>query len=300
MDDAALVGRVDGPCELLDQLHGRPDGLGPAVQPVLQRSPRHVFESEVGRSVLLTDLEDLDDIGVMQTGDRLGLSLEPLKALRAVPRVDGDHLQGDDPLQLLVLRLIDRSHPAPAQFAQEDVATDDRQPRGLGAGGCRVGCRRRHRRGRPARRPLGHRERAVPSSIGTVRIVGGGRRVGRPGWREAARLGRRWRRGLPPQGVHERWRPAMGAADGRRPNLERLLGFDRLGTSAALEQGDERVEELMECVGQQPGVGEAAGGVGFEAGQADRLEILWHLRIPLRQARRLPDRSTPPPAAAGR
>ena len=72
----------------------------------------------------------------------------------------------------------------------------------------------------------------------------------------------------------------MGAADDRRPNLERLLGFDRLGTSAALEQGDERVEELTKCVGQQPGVGEAAGGVGFEAGQADRLEILRHLRIP--------------------
>ncbi len=58
---------------------GRPSSRFLSVPPVT------IFEGEVGRSVLLTDLEDLDDIGVMQSGDRLGLGLEPHQVLGSRP-----------------------------------------------------------------------------------------------------------------------------------------------------------------------------------------------------------------------
>ena len=76
MHDAAEVGRVDGTHQDLDHLGGGPHGLGLALQPGREGAAGGELEGQVGPAVPLADLEDLDDVGVVEAGDHLGLGLE--------------------------------------------------------------------------------------------------------------------------------------------------------------------------------------------------------------------------------
>jgi hypothetical protein len=121
VQDAALVGVVDGPGHGLDQFRrltrcqrrvGEAPGEAAAV---------HELQREVGQAVVLADFEDLDDIRVLQAGDRLGLPAEAgqfLRELDARPH----HLQGHDALEPEMPRLVDDAHAAVAEDAQDLVA----------------------------------------------------------------------------------------------------------------------------------------------------------------------------------
>ena len=141
----------------------------------------------------------------------------------------------------------------------------------------------------PAAGPGGHRERAVPSSIGGGSRVVGGRMLGGPGCRVASRPAglagagswcvsgagaagagscrsvRSWAVGgwaLPPRGSTSVCARSAGNA---RPSYRRrsgFLGFDRLGALAALELGDERVEELAEHSATSPASARRREGSG--------------------------------------
>ena len=83
MDDAALVGGVHGPGQRLDQ-RGRLARAAAASPSSLlgQAAAVHELQREEGLAVVLADLVDLDDVGVLQAGDGLGLGAEAGQLLR--------------------------------------------------------------------------------------------------------------------------------------------------------------------------------------------------------------------------
>ncbi len=74
-------------------------------------------------SVMLTHVEDRDDVGVVQQGGGPGLALEPDQL--DVPRVpiERQHFHRHVPAEALLHGLVDHSHAAPAQFPEEAVVS---------------------------------------------------------------------------------------------------------------------------------------------------------------------------------
>jgi hypothetical protein len=148
VDDAALVGGVHGPGQGLDQPRRLVRRQGRAAQLLLQRPAGTELQREEGQALDLADLEDLHDVGVLQTRHRLGLGVEA-SALVLVGVVGAEHhLEGDDAVGLDLPGLVDDAHAAAAQLPQHLVAGDvdlvsrRRRPL-LRAQGGRVGHHRR-------------------------------------------------------------------------------------------------------------------------------------------------------------
>src|SRR5262249_10547691 len=80
VDDAALVRVVDGPGQRLHQPGRRAGRLRPGGGPLGQGAAVHVLEGQVGVAVVLADLVDLHDVGVLQAGP------PPRPPARAGPR----------------------------------------------------------------------------------------------------------------------------------------------------------------------------------------------------------------------
>jgi hypothetical protein len=90
VDDGALVGRVHGASQCLDEARRRAGRPGSAVEPLRQAAAGAVFQREVGQSVTLADLVHLDDVRVLQARDSLGLRPEALALSRigaGAPRI---------------------------------------------------------------------------------------------------------------------------------------------------------------------------------------------------------------------
>ncbi len=68
---------------------------------------------------MLANLVDLHDVGMLEPGDGLALPAEPRALGR--PRVGSrqDHLQGDNPGQPDLPCLVNNTHPAAAEDAQD-------------------------------------------------------------------------------------------------------------------------------------------------------------------------------------
>jgi hypothetical protein len=128
VDDAALVGRVHGPGQPLDQLRRPLRRPGRTVELAREAAAGDELQREVRPAVLLADLVDLYDVRVLQGGDRLGLAAETGQFFRTGVAAGQDHLQGYEPLELQVSSLVDHTHTATAQLAENLVAGDGRTP----------------------------------------------------------------------------------------------------------------------------------------------------------------------------
>ena len=118
MDDAGLMRCVQGVGERLHQLGCRALRLDRPIEAVGEAPAIEQLERDEEAAVGLAAVVDLDDIGVAEPGDRLGLHQEPLANLGVVVLARADHLQGDDPIQRAVPGLVDHPHPAAAQFGE--------------------------------------------------------------------------------------------------------------------------------------------------------------------------------------
>jgi hypothetical protein len=126
VDDAALVGVVDRAGQRLDQggRGGRRrdvggDGLRQgAAADVLQRVERSALRR--------ADLVDLDDVGVLELGDRLRLGAEADQRFGVGQIARQDHFQGDEPVELDLPGLVDDAHAAAAQLAEDLITANDR------------------------------------------------------------------------------------------------------------------------------------------------------------------------------
>jgi hypothetical protein len=71
---------------------------------------------------MFADFMNLDDVGMLQAGDGLGLGAEALEAGSAGVTAAEDHLERDLPAQSEVLGLVNDTHPSAAQFGEDLVS----------------------------------------------------------------------------------------------------------------------------------------------------------------------------------
>ena len=81
MDDTAQVRGVHGPRECFDQFGGRSRRLGFAAQHPVQAAAVNVLQRQKGTVVVFADFVDLDDVGMLQTGDGLRLDQEAARSV---------------------------------------------------------------------------------------------------------------------------------------------------------------------------------------------------------------------------
>jgi hypothetical protein len=74
---------------------------------------------------MLSELVDMDDIGVLQTGGRFDLNTEAAASLLIGRHLGQEHFQGGEPVRLRLAYLVDDAHPAPAQLSKDLVAFDE-------------------------------------------------------------------------------------------------------------------------------------------------------------------------------
>ena len=121
--DPGGMGRGQRPGHLADEGHqlrqgGTPGGERP------QRLPLDQLHDEEGLALVLVDVVDRADVGVVQGGGGAGLAPEPLQALGILGILLGQELQGDAAAEAGVLGLVDDPHAAAAQWLQDAVVGD--------------------------------------------------------------------------------------------------------------------------------------------------------------------------------
>ena len=86
----------------------------------------HKLQHQAGLAVVLADLVDLHDVGVLQAGRRLGLTPEAGQLLGVGLVAGSQQLQGHDPIQGHLPGLVDHTHSAAAQLRQEFITPGSR------------------------------------------------------------------------------------------------------------------------------------------------------------------------------
>ena len=150
MDDPAIVGHRHGARQGLDELGGRPGTRRALADPLVETASVDQLQREERQAVVLAGLVDLDDIGMRELGDGLGLGAESRQAHGTHVHPGEDHLQGDHALQTPVPGLVDHAHAAAPEFLQDVVtrhghvpyrrgACPDRAVRAVAHGGPHIG-----------------------------------------------------------------------------------------------------------------------------------------------------------------
>jgi hypothetical protein len=123
VDEAAGVGGGEAATDL--QVHG--DDLAPAPRggglPGAQGLALDVLHGEVDLAVVLADLVDLDDVGVGQAGEGLGLAAAAGADVGVVAAGE-DEFDCDLAVELLVVGGVDDAHAAGADAAEDGEAAD--------------------------------------------------------------------------------------------------------------------------------------------------------------------------------
>ncbi|HEY0478808.1 MAG TPA: hypothetical protein VGD37_14920 [Kofleriaceae bacterium] len=198
---------------------------GGIAQPAGQRLATDELHGDEQPAVVGAGLVDLDDVGVGDLGQGLGLAQQPLVGLGGQGRAAANQLERHLAVKLLVVGGVDLAHGAGAERLEQDEPADpDRvglaKQRGADGGLAQVG---RDRRLGPRREHRLAGDRLVPAG----RLVPGGRWRSRPRW-IAAGLGLGARGGrcreISVVGVHV----ARGRSGWSRAPLVR-----RVGTSQA-------------------------------------------------------------------
>ena len=124
MDDSFRVGSI----ERVGNLDGEGQHYGrvqrPSCNPVLQRQPIQKFHGDERLPVLLANVVNRTDIGVIQCGGGMGFALKTGECLRVTGNVLRQELEGDEPMQPRVLSLVNHTHAATPQPLQDAVMRD--------------------------------------------------------------------------------------------------------------------------------------------------------------------------------
>jgi hypothetical protein len=83
-----------------------------------------VLHSDEGLSVLLTDVVNDADIGMIESGSRPGLALEAGQGLRIAGHFIGKKLESDEAMQACVLSLVHHAHATTAELLENAVVRD--------------------------------------------------------------------------------------------------------------------------------------------------------------------------------
>jgi hypothetical protein len=122
MDDSFVMCKGDGPRQCLHHLGSLARWQRHTVHLALETAAVEVLQREEGLAFVLTDFVNRDDIRVLQLSDGLGLDQKAGQLCFAGMRARENHLEGDEAVEAQVLRLVDHTHAAAAQYAQDLVA----------------------------------------------------------------------------------------------------------------------------------------------------------------------------------
>ena len=96
----------------------------PARDPVLQRQAIQKLHGDERLAVVLADLVNRADVGMVQRRGRLRFAPEALQRLRVLGHIIGQELQSDKAAELCVLGLVDHAHPAATELLDDAVVRD--------------------------------------------------------------------------------------------------------------------------------------------------------------------------------
>src|SRR5882672_7437266 len=91
---------------------------------VLQGCAVEKLHHDEGLAVLLVNLVNGADVGMVQRGGSLGFALEAAECLRIFGNVVGQELEGNEAAELQVLSLVDHTHASAAELLNDAVVRD--------------------------------------------------------------------------------------------------------------------------------------------------------------------------------
>ena len=91
---------------------------------MLQRHPVQKLHDDERLAVLLADVINRADVGMVQGGSCLGLAPETLQSVAVLGYIFGQELQAYKTVESAVLGLVHHTHPAAAQFLDDAVVRD--------------------------------------------------------------------------------------------------------------------------------------------------------------------------------
>jgi hypothetical protein len=139
MDNTLRMCRVESVSDLDALIEHRFDLQRLAIYQVPECLALQQFHRNESSSICLVDLVDRADVWVVQGGRGFGFPLKTAEGLRVVGEFVGKELQGDMATELEVFRLIDHTHAAAPDLA-EDAVMGNRLPYGLGGRGHWLTC----------------------------------------------------------------------------------------------------------------------------------------------------------------
>ena len=124
MDDAFGVGGVEGIGNLDCQIEQDFELHRPRADAVFQGDAIEKFHGDEGFAVLVADVIDGADVGMVERGRGLGFALKTGERLRIAGDIVGKKFQGDETVKANVLGFIDDSHAATAELFGDAVVRD--------------------------------------------------------------------------------------------------------------------------------------------------------------------------------
>src|ERR1019366_1590251 len=94
------------------------------ANPMFQGHPFQKFHNDERLAVLLADLMDCADIGMVQSGSGSRFAAKAFDRLKVLGHIVRQELQGDEAAQFGVLSLVDHTHPAAAEPFNDAVVRD--------------------------------------------------------------------------------------------------------------------------------------------------------------------------------
>jgi hypothetical protein len=95
-----------------------------AVDDVLKRSAFHEFHDDEGAAVVLLDVVDGTDVGMIESGGRASFALEALERLRILGHIVGKKFERDEAAEAGVLGFVHHTHAAATQLFLDTVVGD--------------------------------------------------------------------------------------------------------------------------------------------------------------------------------
>ena len=124
MDDASGVRFGQGIGNLHGALERLPDRQSLASDQLGEGRARHVLHGNEVHALLLVDVVDVDDVGMIEGRGGLGLLDEPALAFGVGDLLGRQDFQGNKAVEVRVAGLVDHSHPALAQLLEDLVVGD--------------------------------------------------------------------------------------------------------------------------------------------------------------------------------
>ena len=100
---------------------------------LLQRGALQILHGDEGAAVLLADVMNGADVGMIQRGGGASLALEPAQRLPVASQIVRQELERDEATEPGVLRFVDHAHAAAAELLDDAVVGEGLADQGVGA-----------------------------------------------------------------------------------------------------------------------------------------------------------------------